>query len=101
LWGGLWEPPTGEIAAGEEPERAAQRVARTLTGLGLDGLEPLQPFEHVLTHRRMLFSPFRARPRGRVKLGGDAYDAAQWLDAAGARGLGVSAWTARLLRSLA
>ncbi len=98
LWGGLWEPPTGELARGEAPALAAARVAKACTGFALDELEPLDRFEHVLTHRRMHFSAFRARPRGRLQL--DHYEAARWLDAGAAKKLGVSAWTARLLRSL-
>jgi A/G-specific adenine glycosylase len=99
LWGGLWEPPTGELERGEDPAAAAARVAKACTGYALSDVTELDRFEHVLTHRRMQFSAFRARPRGRLKL--DRYDAARWLDARAAKKLGVSAWTARLLRSLA
>jgi len=101
LWGGLWEPPTGTRARGESIEEAALRVARDCTGLELDELAPLPAFEHVLTHRRMQFQPFRARARGRLRTrAGRGYDAARWLAGDDALGMGVSAWTARLLRSL-
>jgi A/G-specific adenine glycosylase len=105
LWGGLWEPPTGELADGESALEAATRVARDCTGLAaleaapVAGLE--EGFEHVLTHRRMRFRPFRARAQGRLRArAGRGYDSAQWLAGRDALGLGVSAWTARLLRSL-
>jgi A/G-specific adenine glycosylase len=94
LWGGLWEPPTGEIAAGEEPEAAARRVAKKCTGLALADIQAVTRFEHVLSHRRMCFHVFRAVPRGRVRL--DGYDAVKWLPRANARELGVAAWTWRL-----
>jgi hypothetical protein len=49
----------------------------------------------------MQFRPFRATARGRLRTGaGRGYDAARWLAGNDALGLGVSAWTARLLRSL-
>ena len=98
LWGGLWEPPTGERARGEDADKAAARVLRATTGLALTHLAELDQFEHVLTHRRMRFFAFRARPRGRVKL--DGYDASQWLPVKDAAALGVSAWTTRVLAKL-
>jgi A/G-specific adenine glycosylase len=105
LWGGLWEPPTGELATGEAPADAAARVARDCTGLDAVEIAPVtgleDGFEHVLTHRRMRFRPFRARARGRLRArAGRGYDSAQWLAGSDALELGVSAWTARLLRSL-
>jgi A/G-specific adenine glycosylase len=99
LWGGLWEPPTRELERGERPERAAERVARDCAGLDLTMVEPLDRFEHVLTHRRMRFSAFRGRGRGRARAGG-GYEAVRWMPVADALELGVSAWTKRLLRSV-
>jgi A/G-specific adenine glycosylase len=93
LWGGLWEPPTGELAAGEDPAQAAARVVHSLTALRLDGARPMAPFEHVLTHRRMRFHPFRARARGRLRVTG--YEASRWV--AKANEVGVAAWAARLI----
>ena len=98
LWGGLWEPPTGERRRGEDPRAAASRIASAATGLSLTDVESLEPFEHLLTHRRMRFSPFRARARGMVKLTG--YDDERWLAPAEARDLGVAAWAARLITML-
>ncbi|HEY7956985.1 MAG TPA: A/G-specific adenine glycosylase [Polyangia bacterium] len=95
LWGGLWEPPTGELERGEVPAEAAARVAMARTGLFTGRIEALDRFEHVLTHRRMRFFPFRAEPRGRLKLAG--YEAARWLEPRAAARLGIAAWTARLL----
>jgi A/G-specific adenine glycosylase len=99
LWGGLWEPPTGELARGETATEAAARLVRAVTGLTVEELEPLARFEHVLTHRRMAFRPFRARARGRLRAGaGGSYEAARWIERDGLRAVGLSAWTARLLR---
>jgi A/G-specific adenine glycosylase len=95
LWGGLWEPPTGELAAGEEPSEAAARVVQALTSLRLGSVEPLGRFEHVLTHRRMQFHPFRAIARGRLKLQG--YQDSRWLLPSAAGEVGVAAWAARLI----
>jgi A/G-specific adenine glycosylase len=95
LWGGLWEPPTGELARGESPSDAAARIVQSLTALRLDAVEPMSRFDHVLTHRRMRFHPFRARGRGRLRLSG--YEAARWLSPSQARDVGVAAWAARLI----
>jgi len=93
LWGGLWEPPTGELAPDEDPAEAAARVVHSLTALRLDGMQPMPRFEHVLTHRRMRFHPFRARARGRLRVRG--YEASRWVLRAG--DVGVAAWAARLI----
>jgi A/G-specific adenine glycosylase len=96
LWGGLWEPPTGELAAGERPDEGAARMVHHSTGLRLDSVELIREFDHVLTHRRMSFHAFRARAEGRVHL--TDYEAARWLPpATAARDVGVAAWAQRLL----
>jgi A/G-specific adenine glycosylase len=101
LWGGLWEPPTRELLRGERPADAAGRVARECAGLSVSGIEPLDRFEHVLTHRRMRFAAFRARAKASERArAGASYDAARWLAPEAALALGVSAWTQRLLRSV-
>ena len=93
LWGGLWEPPTGELAAGEDPAEAAARVVHSSTALRLDGVQPMSRFEHILTHRRMRFHPFRARARGRMRV--QNYEAARWVSQSNE--VGVAAWAARLI----
>jgi A/G-specific adenine glycosylase len=98
LWGGLWEPPTGERERGEDELRAAARVLAGATGLRLDRAVELDRFEHVLTHRRMRFVAFRGAGRGRLRLSG--YEAARWLPAERAAELGIAAWTSRLLERL-
>jgi len=98
LWGGLWEPPTGERVAGEQDQRAAARVAHDATGLRLAGLKPIGRFEHLLTHRRMRFSAFRAAAAGRMRLGG--YQAARWVDSVDTSALPIAAWTAKMLGDL-
>jgi A/G-specific adenine glycosylase len=102
LWGGLWEPPTGELACGELPHQAAARVVKGNTDLELDRIEALARFEHVLTHRRMRFHPYRAVCRGRLRLGRaePAYEQARWLAPASVTDeVGVAAWAVRLLDS--
>ncbi len=96
LWGGLWEPPTGELQTGEAPADAAARVVKAATGLRLGSLELVKKFEHALSHRTMRFFAFRAPALGRVRLA--HYEAARWLAAASAANeVGVAAWAARLL----
>jgi A/G-specific adenine glycosylase len=97
LWGGLWEPPTVELDAPPTPTRA-RTIARTITGLALEDLEPVTTLEHVLTHRRMRFHTFRARGRGKPTLG--SYDAARWTPLADTTELGLASWTTRLLKAL-
>jgi len=96
LWGGLWEPPTGELAPDERPAEGAARMVQHSTGLRVDSVELIREFDHVLTHRRMSFHAFRARAEGRVRL--TDYEAARWLPVgSAARDVGVAAWAARLL----
>jgi A/G-specific adenine glycosylase len=94
LWGGLWEPPTGELRPTEPPASAARRVAKECTGLRLRNIQDVTRFEHVLSHRRMRFHVLRADATGRLRLEG--YDAARWTNRQNARELGVAAWTSRL-----
>jgi A/G-specific adenine glycosylase len=98
LWGGLWEPPTGERAATEPPEAAARRVARARIGLSLSRIEAVTQFEHVLSHRLMRFHVFRARAAGQLAL--DGYDAARWTPHTAAAEIGVAAWTSRLFATI-
>ena len=102
LWGGLWEPPTGERADDEAPEAALARLcAERLCSPGLltrGALSPLPPFEHLLTHRRMRFQPYRlaleAAP-ALTRLSG--YQAARWVTPGEPLALGLSAWVSALL----
>jgi hypothetical protein len=81
------------LAPGEDPAEAAARVVHSCTALRLDGVKPMSRFDHVLTHRRVRFHPFRARARGRLRLSG--YEASRWVAAASE--VGVAAWAARLI----
>jgi hypothetical protein len=82
--------------AGDEPaDEAARRVAYARAGLKLSRLRAIQGFEHVLTHRRVRFSAYRARASGRLAL--DGYQAARWVAPAALGRLGLAAWTQRLL----
>ncbi len=86
-----------EIEKRERPVEAAARVAKVCTGLDVSDIQPLDRFEHVLTHRRMQFHAFAARARRGARLRLDGYDAARWQPRARATSLGVAAWTRRLL----
>lgn len=102
LWGGLWEPPTGQIGDDEGAEEAAARLGREGLGLRVRGgeLRELLHFDHVLTHRHMRFRPYLLTHRGarapRVVLGG-GYEEARFHDLSGPLALGLSAWVSRLL----
>ncbi len=106
LWGGLWEPPTGDLVEGETQRDALLRLAKDRLGLALDrrtaSLEALPPFDHRLTHRHIQFSPYRlllraARPPP-LRLDG-GYQEARWIDPAAPAALGLSAWVSTLLAS--
>ncbi len=98
LWGGLWEPPTGEVQSSEDPRAAAARVLKAVTGLSAEGLKPLDRFEHVLTHKRMQFIAFSAEASGRLRRKG--YDDARWLPIADREKTGLAAWTTRIFKKL-
>jgi A/G-specific adenine glycosylase len=98
LWGGLWEPLQGPVLRGERAAAAAERLAGEHTGLKLSAVFSIERFDHVLTHRIMHFSAYRAMARGRLRLHG--YDAARWVTLDEAERLGVAAWTTRLLSQL-
>lgn len=98
LWGGLWEPPRGELLPAEPPADAALRLVREHTGLDAVGIQPWMRFDHALTHRRLRFFAFRAGAAGRLRLNG--YDASRWLEPREIRKAGVAAWTKRLFAPL-
>ncbi|HEX2569961.1 MAG TPA: A/G-specific adenine glycosylase [Polyangia bacterium] len=99
LWGGLYELPSGEPVAGEDPAQAARRVAREQVGLEAEHWQPLDHFEHELTHRRIMFHGFHAIAlHGAVRR--NHYDAHVWLSPVQAATRGVSAATQRLLGAL-
>jgi A/G-specific adenine glycosylase len=96
LFGGLWEPPTMPLEAGEHPEAGAKRVIRTYTGLHHSSLRALGTVEHELTHRRMRFLGFVTAGAGTLRV--QFYEAARWVKPGEIETLGVAAWTQRLLK---
>jgi A/G-specific adenine glycosylase len=99
LWGGLFELPSGEPAAGEALPAAALRVARERVGVAARAPSPLADFTHVLSHRKIAFHGFRAAAARRaVRL--DGYDDHRWVTPKEAGSLGISRATARLLAEL-
>jgi A/G-specific adenine glycosylase len=97
LWGGLWEPPMGELEPRERPADGAARVAKACTGLELGDVRKLDEFDHVLTHCRMRFVAFAGRARRGARVALDGYDAARWQPRERVDALGVAAWSRRLL----
>jgi len=72
LLGGLWELPGIRVAEGVGSGEAARRLAEELLsacgwesegGMLHDGT-PLEPLDHVFTHRRIRYIPYLFRPRG-------------------------------------
>lgn len=105
LWGGLWEPPTGEVLTGETVQDALRRLGRERLGLELAPAlargRPLPPFEHTLSHRHMRFMPSLvalSRPIRPKRDGG--YDDARFIDPAAPAAIGLSAWVSSLLAAL-
>ncbi len=99
LWGGLWEPPSGERIDDETDEQAANRLARSWA---LDVTwRRLPPIVHLLSHRRLEIAPFV------VGLGRTAkpklvapYTDARWVALAALSQVGLSAWASRLIASV-
>ena len=100
LWGGLWEPPCFEVTTRSSPLKATAELCRAL-GVTAGNQAPIR-FEHLLTHRRVRFSVYRAvagrkaTPHHRLP----QYDGAKWVQPSDLGNLGVAAWTTRLLTAL-
>jgi A/G-specific adenine glycosylase len=101
LWGGLWEPPTAELAAGETALCGARRLLCQITPAAAEPV-PLSPFVHVLTHRRMHFAPFLAdlTKADPVTGTGGLYEGRRFVDPAKPQRLALSAWVSTLLARL-
>ncbi|MCS6914159.1 MAG: A/G-specific adenine glycosylase [Myxococcales bacterium] len=102
LWGGLWEPPTGEVDP-RGPHQALQRLCQEQLGaqLPVERAQPLSPFVHLLTHRRMRFQPYRLEVAAVPPLHPQGeYDQLRWLDPSRPAALGMSAWVSGLLGRL-
>lgn len=63
-FGGLHEPPQLVMKAADGTEASTEAVAAALTtafGVPLSGVFPLPALVHVLSHRRLLVAPYRAK----------------------------------------
>jgi A/G-specific adenine glycosylase len=65
LWGGLWEFPGGEAAAGENPARAARRVFAERLGIAVRVETMLCTLQHSYTNHRLTAHFFRVSRDGR------------------------------------
>jgi A/G-specific adenine glycosylase len=63
LFGGLWAPPSAEVAPGEDPRRALAAAARHGQGLSLRVGEEVAACERILTHRALTLRAFRCEAR--------------------------------------
>ncbi len=97
LYGGLFELPTAELHAGEDPADAAPRIARELLAVTLRGGDAGPPITHVLTHRRL--EVFPVRMEGRARPVSDRYTALRWWTPGEATQ--VSTLTKKVLRTTA
>jgi len=95
LWGGLWEPPWGELASDEDPAQAARRVVAERTGLAARGITPVGEHTHQLTHRTIHFGVFTATATGQLS---DAAEA-RWLSTDRDSDVGVATWTRTLIET--
>jgi A/G-specific adenine glycosylase len=98
LWGGLWEPPWGEVESEEAPSDAAHRILHVRTGLSAMAIVPCGEREHVLTHRRIRFALFRVAVRSmRTTL--TLHDQSRWLGPDERRELPVAlaAWSTAIV----
>jgi A/G-specific adenine glycosylase len=62
-WAGLWEFPHGSINDGESPKKAAERLARDLTGITATVGGELLTIRHGITRYRITLVCFTATPR--------------------------------------
>lgn len=60
MWGGLWQAPTYEHAGDAMPKGRANGLAKLLALPGVRIAGPTLEFEHITTHRRVLFRVRRA-----------------------------------------
>lgn len=99
LWGGLWEPPTVSLLDQETETEALLRLSQTHFGVRLRPMdaEPLSPFSHLLTHRKMFFSPYVWRPAAQQQVCLPPYTAQRFVELQKPLALGLSAWVAALL----
>ncbi|TVQ93109.1 MAG: A/G-specific adenine glycosylase [Deltaproteobacteria bacterium] len=86
--GGLWEPPSGLILAGESSSDAVIRVMRDHAGVEVEVVRSLGEVLHVFTHRRLTREVFEVRPRGVMEPCASAsYDAIETVPLGDSRGM--------------
>jgi A/G-specific adenine glycosylase len=103
LFGGLWEPPSMEMARGESARAAVARLGGETLGSSLEPVRVLRPLHQELSHRSLTVHPVEAEfgaRRARSSVAG-RYDAIKAVTPAAASRLGLSALTTRLLEHLA
>jgi A/G-specific adenine glycosylase len=78
-FGGLWEFPAALYEEGESSREAAGRAAVAAWGAEIDVISPIGPVEHQLSHVRLAYSAYLARPAGGEYPAGGANDGRAWI----------------------
>jgi A/G-specific adenine glycosylase len=87
LFGGLWAPPSAEVAPREDSRARLARALGAVPGGRWEVGEEVAACERLLTHRRLALRAFRCEPQGKLQGGG----ALCWVPPARLDGLGVPA----------
>jgi A/G-specific adenine glycosylase len=98
-WADMWEVPHGEVNAGESDEAAAARVAKELTGFGVEVGAEVATIRHGVTRWAITLVCLEARRVG-GRFRSDFYPAAEWVDPAASAGRPVSSPQRRLIAEL-
>jgi len=102
LFGGLWEFPGVDAAAGIEPVLFLEEAVQREIGLRIRVREAIPAFEHQLSHRIFVVRSFYCEPyrsAGRLKLGrkSENYLKYQWVLPSRLKKLGISSITKRII----
>lgn len=93
LFGGLWSPPSAEVAPQADPGPALRRAVRESHGISLRVGAEVAACQRTLTHRDLTLRAFRCEARGRL----DPGPAVRFVEPVDLGGLGVPAAIRELL----
>jgi A/G-specific adenine glycosylase len=77
--GGMWEFPGALHEEEESSTEAARRAAVAAWGAEIDVVSPLGLVEHQLSHVRLAYTAYMARPVGGEHLEGGVNDGRAWI----------------------